>query len=78
LRESYISFSPSAGFLEANKNGILENSNFTWAYYALIAEVKSPTLPRSRDLGNVRWLRWPPFGCREGLVSIIFGLITDD
>jgi hypothetical protein len=35
LRESYISFSPSAGFLEANKNGILESSNFTWTYYAL-------------------------------------------
>jgi len=46
LRESYISFSPSAGFLEANKNGILESSNFTWTYYALTGEVKSLACPQ--------------------------------
>jgi hypothetical protein len=50
LRESYISFSPSAGFLEANKIGILESSDFTWTYYGLSGKVKSPlTPPKSRS-----------------------------
>jgi hypothetical protein len=51
LRESCISFSPSAGFLEANKNGILESSNFTWTYYALTTEMRDASL-------TIRRLRW--------------------
>jgi hypothetical protein len=45
LRESYISLSPSAGFLEANKTGILESSDFTWTYYGLSGKVKSALPP---------------------------------
>ncbi len=52
MRESYISFSPSAGFLEANKNGILESSNFTWTYYALLGKVKSPLTPQKSHEGR--------------------------